>query len=55
MPLIDVPPGGGKVVAAEWDFLGVGDYPVAAKIGDARAAVAEHERATTVWAQISSR
>lgn len=25
---IKVPPGAGKVVSAEWDFLGVGDYPV---------------------------
>jgi hypothetical protein len=25
---IKVPPGAGKVVIAEWDFLGVGDYPV---------------------------
>lgn len=26
---ISAPPGTGKVVAAEWDLLGVGDYPVA--------------------------
>ncbi|HEY6308369.1 MAG TPA: hypothetical protein VI488_18135 [Candidatus Angelobacter sp.] len=26
--LIDVPPGAGAVVAAEWDFEGAGDYPV---------------------------
>jgi hypothetical protein len=25
---VNVPPSTGKVVAAEWDFLGVGDYPV---------------------------
>ena len=29
---ISVPPNAGKVTSAEWDFLGVGDYPVAAKI-----------------------
>jgi hypothetical protein len=26
--LVEVPPGGGTVVAAEWDFEGRGDYPV---------------------------
>jgi hypothetical protein len=30
---IEVPPGGGAVVAAEWDFEGVGDYPIAGEIG----------------------
>ena len=25
---VEVPPGGGKVVVAEWDFEGSGDYPV---------------------------
>src|SRR5262249_31298853 len=29
---IEVPPKAGQVVAAEWDFEGVGNYPVAAKI-----------------------
>jgi hypothetical protein len=29
---ISVPPNTGKVVAAEWDFLGAGDYPVAGQI-----------------------
>lgn len=29
---IEVPPGAGKVVAAEWDFEGVGNYPVAARL-----------------------
>jgi hypothetical protein len=29
---IDAPPGGGKVVAAEWDFDGVGNYPVPAEV-----------------------
>jgi hypothetical protein len=29
--LVDVPPGAGKVVAAQWDFEGAGDYPVAAQ------------------------
>jgi hypothetical protein len=30
---IEVPPGTGKVVSAEWDFEGAGDYPVRADIG----------------------
>jgi hypothetical protein len=30
--LIEVPPNTGKVVAAEWDFEGAGDFPVAARI-----------------------
>ena len=34
--LIAVPPNAGKVVSAEWDFLGVGDYPVDATIGSPR-------------------
>jgi len=25
---VEVPPGAGTIVAAEWDFLGAGDYPV---------------------------
>jgi len=29
---IEVPPGAGKVVAAEWDFEGVGAYPINAQI-----------------------
>ena len=29
---ISVPPNTGKVVAAEWDFIGAGDYPVAGQI-----------------------
>ncbi len=29
---VEVPPGAGQVVAAEWDFEGVGDYPVDARI-----------------------
>jgi hypothetical protein len=29
---IEVPPGTGKVVAAEWDFEGVGGYPVNARV-----------------------
>ena len=29
---ISAPPGTGKVVAAEWDLLGVGDYPVAVQL-----------------------
>ena len=34
LALIDVPPKTGKVVAAEWDFLGVGNYPVAQPTAD---------------------
>jgi hypothetical protein len=30
---IETPPGAGAVVAAQWDFEGVGDYPVEAEIG----------------------
>jgi hypothetical protein len=30
---IEVPPGVGKVVSAEWDFEGAGEYPVKADIG----------------------
>jgi hypothetical protein len=33
---IKVPPRAGKVVIAEWDFLGVGDYPHLADIGTIR-------------------
>jgi hypothetical protein len=29
----EVPPGAGDIVAAEWDFLGLGTYPVTANIG----------------------
>ncbi|MDG2002153.1 MAG: hypothetical protein P8J20_02375 [Novosphingobium sp.] len=31
---IEVPPGAGKLVSAEWDFEGAGDYPVQAEIGE---------------------
>jgi hypothetical protein len=31
---IQAPPKGGQVVGAEWDFLGVGDYPDDAQIGE---------------------
>lgn len=31
--MAETPPGAGFVVAAEWDFEGAGDYPIAAKIG----------------------
>jgi hypothetical protein len=34
--LIAVPPNAGRVVSAEWDFLGVGNYPVDATIGSPR-------------------
>ena len=36
---ISVPPNTGKVVAAEWDFLGAGDYPVAGQIATPRPSV----------------
>jgi hypothetical protein len=35
---VDVPVGTGKVVAAEWDFEGVGNYPVKAQLTDTNAA-----------------
>jgi hypothetical protein len=28
--LVDVPPGAGTIVGAEWDFEGAGDFPVVA-------------------------
>ena len=36
---IEVPPNTGEVVAAEWDFLGVGDYPTAEPLRDPSATV----------------
>jgi hypothetical protein len=36
---IEVPPKAGKVVAAEWDFEGVGTYPVAASLESAQTIV----------------
>jgi hypothetical protein len=33
---IEVPPGAGKVVSAQWDFEGRGDFPDAAEIGEPR-------------------
>jgi hypothetical protein len=30
--LAEVPPNAGKVIAAEWDFEGIGSYPVAAPL-----------------------
>ena len=32
--LISTPPNAGKVVTAQWDFLGVGNYPVAQPVSD---------------------
>jgi purine nucleoside phosphorylase len=32
--VIEVPPGAGTVVIAEWDFQGAGDYPVKEKFDD---------------------
>lgn len=42
---VEVPPGMGRLVSAEWDFIGAGDYPVAAEIGEPQPSVtiaAEH-------------
>jgi hypothetical protein len=36
---IEVPPGTGSVVRAEWDFEGKGDFPVASELTDERAKV----------------
>jgi hypothetical protein len=36
--VIEAPPGTGKVVAAEWDFDGVGDYPLTEKLTDTHSA-----------------
>ena len=36
---IETPPKGGKVVAAEWDFEGVGTYPVAEQLSGSKATV----------------
>jgi len=36
---IEVPPGAGKVVAAEWDFEGTGSYPIDARIDTPEALV----------------
>jgi hypothetical protein len=36
---VAVPPGTGEVVAAEWDLLGVGDYPVAGELAESGATV----------------
>jgi hypothetical protein len=32
--VVEVPPNTGKVVAAEWDFEGAGNYPIAAQLTD---------------------
>ncbi len=32
--VIEVPPGAGTIVSAEWDFEGAGDYPLAEKLDD---------------------
>jgi hypothetical protein len=36
---VEVPPNAGTVVAAEWDFEGAGDYPVAAQLENPQALV----------------
>jgi len=35
--VIEMPPGAGPVVGAEWDFEGGGDYPVAGKFEETKA------------------
>jgi hypothetical protein len=47
--LIQVPPGAGQVVGAEWDFLGAGNYPVSADIGTLRPSV--HLQVTCSFSQ----
>jgi PKD domain-containing protein len=32
--IVEAPPNTGKIVAAEWDFEGTGDYPVAGQLSD---------------------
>jgi hypothetical protein len=32
---VEVPPGAGRVVAAEWDFTGAGDFPIAERLASA--------------------
>ena len=36
---IEAPPGAGKVVAAGWDFEGVGNYPVPGELHEAKSTV----------------
>ena len=44
--LVEVPPGAGTIVAAEWDFEGAGDYPLsrggARRLGDRAPSAATH-------------
>jgi hypothetical protein len=45
---IETPPGAGVVVAAEWDFEGAGDYPVASDLGEpAATALVKQDHAFT--------
>lgn len=44
---IEAPPGGGTVVAAEWDFEGVGDYPVAETFDDSNSSFSRMTLKTT--------
>jgi hypothetical protein len=37
--IIEVPPNAGKVVAADWDFEGAGDYPIAERLDTPQAVV----------------
>ena len=36
--VVEVPPGAGTVVAAQWDFEGTADFPVAQQMGDTKSA-----------------
>ncbi len=48
--VIDAPPGAGKIVAAEWDFEGTGEFPDAVEIGEPSERIvltATHEYAGT--------
>jgi hypothetical protein len=36
---IEIPPDTGKVILAEWDFMGTGDYPVTGKINEPKSSV----------------
>jgi hypothetical protein len=45
--VIEAAPGSGTVVAAEWDFEGAGDYPVAEKFDDTNSSFARVSLKTT--------
>jgi hypothetical protein len=47
--VVEVPPGTGQVVVADWDFEGTGDYPVAGEIKTSDAS-GSHATVTTTYA-----